>query len=324
MGGSAYRGRHLEIRPRFDLIESARAATAMMDVSDGLAWDLHRLLRASACGGCVDLDVIPVHADALAAASGDPAAALDAALHDGEDHELLATSDLALPGPWVRVGEIESGEGLRLTSRSGIAPSLEGSESLHVQGLVARRAPTLTGSARHEARITMRWSRDGHGRSADAGPSGRGRHLATRAGDRPLRHRRDSRDAFRGPGAGKTTLVRGLAEGLGIRSVSSPTYMLMQLHEGGRLPLSHFDAWMEGREKAYLADGADRVPVDGCGLALIEWAERVEEWPGGAPASAARMPWRGRRAGLIAVGAAHGEVLDMVGPSWPADPGSDG
>ena len=54
------------------------------------------------------------------------AAALDAALHDGEDHELVATSDIALPGPWVRVGEIESGEGLRLTSRSGIAPSLEG------------------------------------------------------------------------------------------------------------------------------------------------------------------------------------------------------
>lgn len=126
VGGSAYRGRHIEIRPRFDLIESARAATAMMDVSDGLAWDLHRLLRASACGGCVDLDVIPVHADALAAASRDPAAALDAALHDGEDHELLATSDIALPGPWVRVGEIESGDGLRLTSRSGIAPSLEG------------------------------------------------------------------------------------------------------------------------------------------------------------------------------------------------------
>lgn len=126
VGGSAYRGRHLEIRPRFDLIDSASRATAMMDVSDGLAWDLHRLLRASGCGGFIDLDVLPVHHDALAAASGNLAAALDAALHDGEDHELLATSDVDLTGPWVRVGEVEAGEGLRITSRSGIATTLEG------------------------------------------------------------------------------------------------------------------------------------------------------------------------------------------------------
>lgn len=115
-------------------------------------------------------------------------------------------------------------------------------------------------------------------------------------------------------GAGKTTLVRGLAEGLGIPGgVSSPTYMLMQLHEGGRLRLSHFDAWMEGREKAYLADGADEfLATDG--VAVIEWAERVEEW---LPEERLGLellhaPGGGRRAGLIAVGEAHGRVLDMV------------
>ena len=112
-----------------------------------------RLLRASACGGCVDLDVIPVPTPTPLQPLRETRLPRSMPRSTtGEDHELLATSDLALPGPWVRVGEIESGEGLRLTSRSGIAPSLEGRWSLHVQGLVARRAPTLTGSAPHMKR----------------------------------------------------------------------------------------------------------------------------------------------------------------------------
>ncbi len=126
LGGSGFRGRHLEPRPRFDLIESARRASAMMDVSDGLAWDLHRLLRASGCGGRIDLDVLPVHPDAVAANPGEPGQALEAALHDGEDHELLATADAALPPPWLRVGEVTSAGGLVLTSERDLAASLEG------------------------------------------------------------------------------------------------------------------------------------------------------------------------------------------------------
>lgn len=79
-------------------------------------------------------------------------------------------------------------------------------------------------------------------------------------------------------GTGKTTLVRGLGAGLGIEgSISSPTYTLMQAHEGGRLPLFHFDAWMEGREKALLADGADEFLSSG-GIAVVEWGSRVADW----------------------------------------------
>lgn len=79
-------------------------------------------------------------------------------------------------------------------------------------------------------------------------------------------------------GTGKTTLVRGIGEGLGLDGgISSPTYTLMQSHLGGRLPLAHFDAWMEGREKALLADGADEFLQSG-GIAVVEWASRVEEW----------------------------------------------
>ena len=79
-------------------------------------------------------------------------------------------------------------------------------------------------------------------------------------------------------GAGKTALVRGLARGLGLEEgVASPTYILMDAHQGGRLPLFHFDAWMEGREKALFLDGGDEWLRAG-GVAVVEWAGRVGAW----------------------------------------------
>jgi len=69
-------------------------ATAMMDLSDGLAKDLSRLCSASGVGARVDLPRVPV-AEALRLAAGflevDPA---ELALTGGEDYELLATIDL--------------------------------------------------------------------------------------------------------------------------------------------------------------------------------------------------------------------------------------
>ena len=49
--------------------------------------------------------------------------------------------------------------------------------------------------------------------------------------------------AFRAEmGAGKTVFSQGFAKGLGIEGpVSSPTFTLLQVYEGGRLPLYHFD-----------------------------------------------------------------------------------
>lgn len=80
-------------------------------------------------------------------------------------------------------------------------------------------------------------------------------------------------------GAGKTTFVRGLARGLGLADpVTSPTFTLMHRYGGGqgeRL-LDHFDAWMEGRERAFLADGGAEV-LGEADVAAIEWSERVGE-----------------------------------------------
>ncbi len=77
-------------------------------------------------------------------------------------------------------------------------------------------------------------------------------------------------------GAGKTCFVRGLARGLGVRdNVSSPTYALLQSY-AGRLDLHHLDAWMEGRERAFLLDGGLEW-VGESGVTVIEWAERVAD-----------------------------------------------
>ncbi|MDP6538548.1 MAG: tRNA (adenosine(37)-N6)-threonylcarbamoyltransferase complex ATPase subunit type 1 TsaE [Planctomycetota bacterium] len=78
-------------------------------------------------------------------------------------------------------------------------------------------------------------------------------------------------------GSGKTCFTGGVALGLGIEDpVTSPTFALLATYEG-RLPLQHFDAWMEGRERAFLADGGADC-LAGEGVAVVEWAERVEEW----------------------------------------------
>ncbi len=77
-------------------------------------------------------------------------------------------------------------------------------------------------------------------------------------------------------GAGKTAFVQGLARGLGVRDpVTSPTYALLQSYRG-KLDLHHFDAYMEGRERALLSDGGLEWMHAG-GIAAIEWADRVAD-----------------------------------------------
>lgn len=76
-------------------------------------------------------------------------------------------------------------------------------------------------------------------------------------------------------GAGKTTFVRGLAEGMGVPagSVASPSFVLVREYRG-RLPLYHADLFrLEG-----LPDAAT-VGVEDCygqgGVTVIEWADRI-------------------------------------------------
>lgn len=115
VGGSGL-GRHLRPRPRLDLGRALHqaGATAMMDVSDGLAWDLYRLARTS--GVRLELEHVPLHRDARRAARVSGRSPLDHGLHDGEDYELVATlpSGARLPEGCERIGSVRRGEGLWL------------------------------------------------------------------------------------------------------------------------------------------------------------------------------------------------------------------
>ena len=74
------------IAPRLGLGRSLRGlATACMDISDGIALDLHRLCMAS--GVAAELDQVPIVKGAT----------LERALHGGEDYELLFTMPAAEP-----------------------------------------------------------------------------------------------------------------------------------------------------------------------------------------------------------------------------------
>jgi tRNA threonylcarbamoyladenosine biosynthesis protein TsaE len=77
-------------------------------------------------------------------------------------------------------------------------------------------------------------------------------------------------------GAGKTHLVRAIAEGIGIadsRVVTSPTFVLVQEY-AARLPLYHFDAYRLRTEAEFFDLGAHEY-FEGDGVSLVEWADRV-------------------------------------------------
>lgn len=78
-------------------------------------------------------------------------------------------------------------------------------------------------------------------------------------------------------GAGKTTLVRGLARGLGFRGrVASPTFTLVHVYRG-RLPLYHLDLYrLEGEEA--LRDVVDPGEMEAVGAVAVEWADRAPGW----------------------------------------------
>ena len=78
-------------------------------------------------------------------------------------------------------------------------------------------------------------------------------------------------------GVGKTVFTQGFAEGLGIgEPVNSPTFTILQVYEGGRLPLYHFDVY-----RIADVEEMDEIGFEDCiygeGVCLIEWADLIEE-----------------------------------------------
>ncbi|HWB54640.1 MAG TPA: thiamine-phosphate kinase [Tepidisphaeraceae bacterium] len=113
LGGSLL-GRHMEFVPRVrEGIEIGRSgkATAMIDLSDGVSSDLTRICQASGVGAVIDAAKIPIHEDAIKMAKSDGRLALEHALHDGEDYELLFTG-CGLEGFGIEIGRIVVGDGV--------------------------------------------------------------------------------------------------------------------------------------------------------------------------------------------------------------------
>lgn len=76
-------------------------------------------------------------------------------------------------------------------------------------------------------------------------------------------------------GAGKTTLVQAICEGLGVREpVTSPTYALVHEYETARGRVQHFDLYRL-RDAAQLAQIGWDEAVAGGGIVLVEWPERA-------------------------------------------------
>ena len=78
-------------------------------------------------------------------------------------------------------------------------------------------------------------------------------------------------------GVGKTIFTKGLAAGLGITEpVSSPTFAIVQIYEGGRLPFYHFDVYRISDVEEMEEIGYEDY-IYGDGVSLIEWADLIAD-----------------------------------------------
>lgn len=76
-------------------------------------------------------------------------------------------------------------------------------------------------------------------------------------------------------GAGKTRFVRGMAQGLGSKGfVKSPSFTIINIYEGGRLPLYHIDLYRIGRAEEFYEAGLEEF-IYGRGISVIEWADKL-------------------------------------------------
>lgn len=81
-------------------------------------------------------------------------------------------------------------------------------------------------------------------------------------------------------GAGKTHFVKGFAKGLKCKNmVTSPTFTIMNIYVGGKMPIYHFDMYRlstpEEAEELGFSDQLSHATLDG--VTLVEWGSNVPE-----------------------------------------------
>lgn len=150
--GGSLLGRHLTVRPRCReaaAIAARFSVHAAIDVSDGLALDVSRMMAASGTAAVLDLDAIPIHPDAerMSLLPNDGRSPLEHALGDGEDFELVLALDPEaarslvaesgrppLESPVTVIGEVVAGSGLFARTADGGRRPLEPRGFLHEFG----------------------------------------------------------------------------------------------------------------------------------------------------------------------------------------------
>jgi len=130
--GGSILNKHLDFEPRLDesrFLRNSFNIHAAIDVSDGLSLDLWRVLKESRVGATLYPERIPIAKDAMVCAATSGRSALDHALSDGEDFELIVTlpaedAQQALRS-WnlatrlTHIGEVVTEPGMHLVDSSG-------------------------------------------------------------------------------------------------------------------------------------------------------------------------------------------------------------
>lgn len=76
-------------------------------------------------------------------------------------------------------------------------------------------------------------------------------------------------------GAGKTAFVQGFGRGLGVvERITSPTFTIVHVYDGGRLPVHHLDVYRLNQLSEVLDLGLGEMLDEG-GVVLIEWGDAI-------------------------------------------------
>ncbi len=82
---------------------------------------------------------------------------------------------------------------------------------------------------------------------------------------------------MKGPlGSGKTTLIKGICRGLGIKELVRSPYFLIMRQYPGKLQIYHFDLFRLKSAEELFSIGYEEY-FYGDGICLVEWAEKAKK-----------------------------------------------
>ena len=77
-------------------------------------------------------------------------------------------------------------------------------------------------------------------------------------------------------GAGKTSLTQGIGQALGIKNITSPTFVISRIHQG-EIPLVHVDAYRLQGDSTAIFDDLDLESYLPTSITVVEWGEGLAD-----------------------------------------------